>query len=235
VLIPYSIAPMPHLVWDWNGTLFDDLEIVVESVNASLALHDAGPIDAEGYRAHYRRPLTLFYEELLGRLVSPGQLAEIDRVFHGTYHDALHRADLTTDARAAVVAAGKRGATQSVLSMWWHDRLVPMVRLLHLEAHMLAVDGHRGVPGETKDQHLAHHVEQLCSLFPYLVRDEMVVIGDITDDADAAAAAGVHCVLYDGGSQPRAALEATGFPVGDTLLEVVEIALDGFGPVPPGG
>jgi len=26
-----------HIIWDWNGTLFDDLHIVVESVNASLA------------------------------------------------------------------------------------------------------------------------------------------------------------------------------------------------------
>jgi dihydroorotase len=41
----------------------------------------------------------------------------------------------------------------------------------------------------------------------------MTVIGDVTDDADAARAVGVGCVLYDGGSQPRAALEATGTPV----------------------
>lgn len=217
---------MPHLVWDWNGTLFDDLEIVVESVNASLALFDAGPIDADGYRAHYRRPITLFYEDLLGRPVSGDEYTEIDRVFHRNYHDALHRADLTADARAAVAAAAQSEASQSVLSMWWHDRLVPMVRRLRLEPHMLAVDGHRGAPGETKDQHLAHHVTQLLALFPALERSEMVVIGDITDDADAALAAGVRCILYDGGSQPRGMLAATGVPVADTLLETVSLALE---------
>jgi phosphoglycolate phosphatase-like HAD superfamily hydrolase len=52
----------------------------------------------------------------------------------------------------------------------------------------------------------------------------MTVIGDVTDDADAARAAGVGCVLYDGGSQPRAALEATGVPVAATLVEAVELA-----------
>jgi phosphoglycolate phosphatase-like HAD superfamily hydrolase len=214
-----------HLIWDWNGTLFDDLEIVVESVNASLAYLGADPIDADGYRAHYRRPIFLFYEDMVGRPVPPGEFAEIDRIFHRNYHEALHRADLTADARDAVAATARAGASQSVLSMWWHDRLVPMVRRLRLESYMLAVDGHRGEPGETKDQHLAHHIDQLLSLFPALDREEMVVIGDITDDADAAAAVGVDCVLYDGGSQPASTLAATGVPVAATLVESVALAL----------
>lgn len=217
---------MSHLIWDWNGTLFDDLEIVVESVNASLAFLGEDPIDAAGYRAHYRRPTHLFYEDMVGRPVDADEFAEIDRIFHRNYHEALHRADLTADAREAVAAAARAGASQSVLSMWWHDRLVPMVRRLRLEPYMLAVDGHRGAPGETKDQHLAHHIDQLIALFPALERDEMVVVGDITDDAAAARTAGVRCVLYDGGSQPRPTLTGTGVPVADTLLEAVSLALE---------
>ena len=101
--------------------------------------------------------------------------------------------------------------------MWWHDRLVPAVRYFDLEDYMLAVDGHRGPAGASKQDHLARHVEQLTRLFPGRVRREaMTVIGDVTDDADAARAVGVGCVLYDGGSQPRAALEATGAPVAAT-------------------
>ncbi len=112
-----------------------------------------------------------------------------------------------------------------MLSMWWHDQLVPAVRFFGLEDHMLAVDGHRGGPGESKEKHLAGHVDQLTRLFPELVRREaVVVIGDVTDDADAARAAGVGCVLYDGGSQPRAALAAMGVPVAATLVEAVEMA-----------
>ena len=26
-----------HIVWDWNGTLFDDIDAVVEATNASFA------------------------------------------------------------------------------------------------------------------------------------------------------------------------------------------------------
>ena len=219
---------MRHIVWDWNGTLFDDLDIVVASVNVSLRSVGAPPIDADEYRAVYQRPLHRFYETLLGRPVAPPEMATIDRDFHDAYHALLDQARLTVDARRAVDLVAGRGHTQSVLSMWWHDRLVPAVRYFALEDYMLAVDGHRGKPGESKQNHLTRHLAQLARLFPGVVRPEAVtVIGDVTDDADAARGAGVTCVLYDGGSQPRAALEATGAPVAATLVEAVELALAG--------
>lgn len=214
---------MRHVVWDWNGTLFDDLDIVVASVNESLESLGAGPIDTGRYAATYRRPLHLFYETLLGRTVAPEEMATIDRVFHDAYQARLDGARLTVDARVAVDMVARRGWTQSVLSMWWHDRLVPAVRHFGFEEYMLAVDGHRGVPGESKECHLAHHVEQLTRLFPAVSRDTVVVIGDVTDDADAALAAGVACVLYDGGSQPRADLEASGAPVASSLVQALEL------------
>ncbi len=61
---------MPHVIWDWNGTLFDDLAIVVASVNASLTQLGAPPIDEGGYRDHFTRPVHVFYEHLLGHEVA---------------------------------------------------------------------------------------------------------------------------------------------------------------------
>ncbi len=72
---------MHHVVWDWNGTLFDDLHIVVDAVNTSLALFGEGPIDAATYRDHYRRPVALFYESLLGRSVDETMWRTIDEEF----------------------------------------------------------------------------------------------------------------------------------------------------------
>lgn len=214
---------MRHIVWDWNGTLFDDLEIIVASVNVSLRTIGSPPIDVETYRSVYQRPLHRFYENLLGRPVSPEEMRSIDIDFHAAYHALLDQARLTVDARRAVGLVAERGRTQSVLSMWWHDQLVPAVRFFGLDDYMLAVDGHRGGPGESKERHLAGHVEQLTRLFG-VPSEEMVVIGDVTDDADAARAAEVGCVLYDGGSQPREVLASREVPVAATLVEAVELA-----------
>ena len=59
-----------HVIWDWNGTLFDDLHIVVEGVNASLRMLGLATIGPDEYRASYRRPVNLFYEDLLGREIT---------------------------------------------------------------------------------------------------------------------------------------------------------------------
>jgi phosphoglycolate phosphatase-like HAD superfamily hydrolase len=212
-----------HIIWDWNGTLFDDLHIVVDSVNASLARFGEGPIDAAAYQAHYRRPVPLFYESLLGRPIDAAMWQTVDEVFHETYHGALVQAGLAADALEAVAAIGMAGSTQSILSMWWHDQLVPAVAAFGLADRMLMVDGHRGSPGETKARHLGEHVASLGASFG-LEPGSAVAIGDITDDAEAAVAVGIGCVLYDSGSQPRATLEGTGFPVASSLLEAIGLA-----------
>jgi len=213
-----------HIVWDWNGTLFDDLDIVVESVNASLSRFGEGPIDAGTYQAHYRRPVPLFYESLLGRPIDDEMWQTIDRVFHETYHDRLGEARLAPDAAPAIDAVTAAGATQSILSMWWHDQLLPTAERFGLTDRMVAVEGHRGTPGETKAAHLIRHLAAVAESHPRPEDLAAVVIGDITDDAAAADAAGVGCVLYDSGSQPREVLAGTGHPVADTLLGAVALA-----------
>lgn len=215
---------MRHIVWDWNGTLFDDLDIVVESVNASLARFGEGPIDAAVYQAHYRRPVPLFYESLLGRAIDDEMWQTIDRVFHESYHDRSGKASLTPDAGAAMDAVTAAGATQSILSMWWHEQLIPTAERFGLIDRMVAVEGHRGAPGETKAAHLLRHLALVTDRQPRVRDLAVVAIGDITDDAAAADAAGVGCVLYDSGSQPREVLAATGHPVAGTLVEAILLA-----------
>ncbi len=215
---------MRHIVWDWNGTLFDDLHIVVDSVNASLARFGEGPIDAVVYRTHYRRPVRQFYDSLLGRPISDGMWQTIDRVFHETYHGSLDRAALAPDAVEAMDAVLAGGGTQSILSMWWHAQLVPAVEAFGIGGRVIAVEGHRGTPGETKAEHLVGHVARLGVRSPGATATGIVAIGDITDDAVASDAAGVACVLYDSGSQPRSVLEATGHPVADSLMEAIRLA-----------
>jgi phosphoglycolate phosphatase-like HAD superfamily hydrolase len=55
--------------------------------------------------------------------------------------------------------------------------------------------------------------------------DGAVMIGDAMDDAKAAAAVRIACVLYDGGSHHRAELESAGVPVTSSLVEAAQIAL----------
>lgn len=210
-----------HLVWDWNGTLLDDLHIVVEAVNVGLAAYGASPIDADGYRSHYTRPVSLFYERLLGRRVTDSEWLRINDLFHQAYFSRVDTVGLAPDAEAALGMARGGGLRQSVLSMAPHEHLVGIVDRLGVTGYFDAVRGSRGDRGAGKATSLAEHLDAL-DLDPPTV----VVVGDVPDDAAAATAVGARAVLFDGGSHHRQDLEAVGVPVAASLTEAVHLALE---------
>jgi phosphoglycolate phosphatase-like HAD superfamily hydrolase len=68
-------------------------------------------------------------------------------------------------------------------------------------------------------------VQHLAAL--ELAPSAVALVGDSLDDLAAARTVGAGCVLYDGGSHHRHALEATGSPVVDTLTAAVAAARPG--------
>lgn len=74
-----------HVVWDWNGTLLDDFDIMVEATNSSCFDLLGRPITAEEYRRHFARPVSLLYEGILGRPLDPGEWQLINSRFHTSY------------------------------------------------------------------------------------------------------------------------------------------------------
>jgi phosphoglycolate phosphatase-like HAD superfamily hydrolase len=208
-----------HVVWDWNGTLFDDHVAVVAAINDALALLSFRPIDSDTYRSHYTRPVQRFYEQVAGRPIEPGEWRTLDEAYHDSYHAWLERLKLAPDAWAALAAAEAAGLTQSLLSMWRHQDLVALVERLGIGRFFLRVDGLRVPGGGGKTEHLMAHLAAL-----EVGASAALLVGDALDDLAAARAVGARCVLYDGGSHHRHTLEATGVPVVDTLTAALAAA-----------
>jgi phosphoglycolate phosphatase-like HAD superfamily hydrolase len=219
-----------HVVWDWNGTLFDDHDAVLAAVNDALARVELPPIDAHTYRSHYTRPIQRFYERVAGRPMRPGEWQTLDDAYHDSYGAWVERLGLAPDALEALEAARAAGLTQSLLSMWRHQDLVPLVERLGIGRFFRRVDGLHAHGGESKAEHLVAHLAAL-QVAPWAA----VLVGDSLDDLAAAQAVGAACVLYDGGSHHRHALEATGVPVVDTLTAALAAARDPSAAAPAPG
>ncbi len=220
-----SVPTVLHIVWDWNGTLLDDLAVVVAAVNDTLATVGRRPITIEEYGAHYTRPVLLFYERLLGRAVEAAEWRGFDLAFHDSYRRRAAAATLAPDAREALAEARRAGHSQSLLSMYWHDELIPQVDRFGLDQFLVRIDGLRGTPGDRKQEYLEEHLRAVAG---DLARDldpgDVLVVGDALDDAAAAAALGMNCVLYDGGAHPVDQLVAAGVPVATSLREALRVA-----------
>ncbi|MEU3088928.1 HAD family hydrolase [Streptomyces massasporeus] len=206
-----------HIVWDWNGTLFHDIDAIIGATNAAFAELGLEPLTLETYRELYCVPVPKFYERLMGRLPTEAEWEAMDDVFHRYY--AEHRTACGLTAGAVELLAGWRsaGRSQSILSMYVHEELVPLVRGFGIEPHFIRVDGRTGPSGGSKAEHMVRHLASLRGVAP----ERTVVIGDAADDAVAALHVGARAVLYTGGSHSRVSLETVGVPVVDTLEEAV--------------
>lgn len=209
-----------HIVWDWNGTLLDDLDIVVESLNVGTAAFDIPPIDEDGYRDHFTRPVRAFYDSLFRRPVSDMEWGHLNKTFHDEYYSRAHRAPLTAGSVEALDRVIDLGWSQSLLSMSIHDYLVDAVRSRGIADRFTVIDGLTASTGGLKSRHLETH---LASLGPD--RESVVLVGDTPDDAAAARQVGAAVILYDGGSHHLPTLQSMGAPVAHTLSDAVDLAL----------
>lgn len=208
-----------HVVWDWNGTLLDDLLVVIDAANLSMAQFGVGPIDEDGYRDHFTRPVRSFYDSLFGRPVTDDEWNRLNDRFHIEYFSRVADASLTSDTLQALDAAETFGWGQSLLSMSPQSWLEDIVSGKGVAVRFALIDGLRGETGGLKASHMAEHLTRL-GLDP----SRTVVVGDTPDDAMAAQHVGAHVVLYDGGSHHLPHLEETRAPVAHSLLQAVEIA-----------
>jgi phosphoglycolate phosphatase-like HAD superfamily hydrolase len=212
-----SNAPL-HLVWDWNGTVLNDFAVILRSTNDSFA--DAGlpPITAEQYRAQIKLPIRSFYADILGRAPSDAEWERLDESFHKYYVRYEREAALSDGLPDLLHDWAARGRTQSLLSMYHDDKLVPVVEHHGLTAFFALVQGTTPPRPPRKGVHLADHLARL-GVDP----ERTVLIGDSPDDAHAAESVGARAVLYSGGFAAAESLRATGAPIAATLAEAVAL------------
>ncbi len=46
-----------HIIWDWNGTILDDVDVCISIISDILADHGLKPISGEEYRQHFHFPI----------------------------------------------------------------------------------------------------------------------------------------------------------------------------------
>ena len=208
-----------HVVWDWNGTLLDDNQVVLAAVNEVCTGFGRVELSWPEWQAAYARPLRVSYEQILARELDDEEWASVDKLYHERYDALLHTCGLATGVTDALRQWNESGRTQSLLSMWFHTRLTPTVEQFGLAQYFTRIDGLAGeVGGGSKADSLIRHLEAQ-NLNPA----EVVLIGDVVDDAHAAQSAGTNCILVTTGAMSHSALESTGAPVTNSVPEALRL------------
>jgi phosphoglycolate phosphatase-like HAD superfamily hydrolase len=212
-----------HVIWDWNGTLLDDVGAVLEAT--TVAFRQAGidvVVSGDTYRRSFTRPIRLFYERLLGRPIGHDEWLRLDHAFHLEYARLDDRCTLAAGAREVLDEIRELGWSQSVCSMLPEEYLLPAVERQGIAGLFVRIDGLRGAErGGAKLENLVAHLGVAPS--------RTVMVGDTVDDAVAARGAGIACILLDSGAglHDSESIRAAGVPVAAGVPEALALLRPG--------
>jgi phosphoglycolate phosphatase len=190
-----------HIIWDWNGTLLDDLEHNVATMNWLLAAEGLPAITLDHHRRHFGFPVKDYYTKL-GFDTSEHIFASLCERFNDRFYTGLDRCRLTPGAREILHHLHISGKKQSVLSATKQGTLEHSVRSFgigHFFAHVCGIDDDQAASKLERGRTLI----DLAGIHP----DDTVIIGDTDHDLEVGHKLGVDVILVDHGHQSRNRLQ----------------------------
>ena len=220
-------ASVTSVIWDWNGTLLDDTQAALDTLNAMLAKRGGRRIAMDFYRDHFAFPVKPFYEAIGVRLGDEDWDA-LAREYHDVYAEQPKR--LNPETVAALERVKAAGARQSIISALRQDLLEEITTRLGVAKYMDRICGVDNLDGFGKIDRARELISALQTPHPQnnpqtsQTSQTFILIGDSLHDKEVADALGVRCVLCGQGSHAAWRLRAVA-PTGATLLDALDIAL----------
>ena len=212
-----------HVVWDWNGTLFDDLDCCVEVANTLLGEFGLPALEGiAGYQSKFRVPIVAYYADL-GFDISPGgNFDAAARRYLELYATASQACGLHEGAREVLGALQAAGVQQVVISASEQANLHAQLAPFELDDWLAGAHGIEDIYAASKEGLARRWLAEA-----HVAPADVVFVGDSEHDFEIAAALGAGCVLFSGGHHSRAHLEKLGAPVIDHLCQVPDYVTAG--------
>ena len=185
---------MPLVLWDWNGTLLNDMDVCIQSMNLMLNRRRLPTIDFETYRNVFTFPVIDYYRAVG---IDPGRedFAALSREYHAYYREAAKSASLQPSANDALRLFRENGRRQILLS-------AGEARALKREVEERGLsDFFEDIIGAGDNQAHGKVGSALAYFKNKPLSSDTFLIGDTYHDYEAAAALGCRCLLVRNGHQ----------------------------------
>ena len=210
-----------HIIWDFNGTLFDDVDAGILSVNKMLGDRGLHPIASrEEYQKVFKFPIIDYYRDL-GFDFDRESYTELAPIWVELYNDYSCSSSLQSGAIEALETFKKRGIPQILLSATELDMLKGQIQDLKIGEYFSEIYGLDNIHAYSKKQLAIKWRDENLGAVPLFV-------GDTEHDAEVAKAVGAECILVSCGHQSRGTLERCDCVICDVLYKLMELILTKF-------
>lgn len=203
------------LVWDFNGTLLNDVQADLLCANDLLRSHGLPLLaDVAAYRDVFRFPVIEYYRDL-GFDFDQISFRDLAHEWLGYYEKHNSDMKLMPGALEVLSFVRDRGIKQYVISASEQSVLKDQLAKLGVSDYFVEIIGIDNVYAGSKKEIAAQWLQNAD-------RGNILMVGDTLHDHEVAQAIGARCLLFTGGHQSRQKLESAGVPVIDDLKKTVE-------------
>jgi len=175
-----------NIIFDWSGTLVDDLPAVWKATNFVLAQADRPEMSLEEFRAEFSLPFTNFYHRHTPHVPLP----QLEDWFHSHYREIQDSVAELPYARDFLAFCRARRLRTFVLSTIHHDHFLIQSRVTGFDAFL-----DRPYTDVLDKREKIHEILAENRLVP----DETLFIGDMQHDIETARHGGIHsCAVLTG-------------------------------------
>ena len=184
-----------HVIFDWNGTLLDDVDCCYRTIVDLMKHYNMKPISLEEYLAKFRFPVEEYYLDI-GFDFSVHSFAALAEKWIGMYRHNQNYMRLFPNIPRFLADLYASGAKAHILTAAFeadvHD-LTQKYGIGHFFANIYGQNNHHAVSKVIRGRELLDHLA--------IPSRDAVLVGDTDHDAEVALDLGVDAILLDQGHQ----------------------------------
>jgi phosphoglycolate phosphatase len=210
-----NIKNYKHVIWDWNGTLFNDIELCAGIMNELLAEANLPQISIKKYREVFTFPVKEYYK-VLGHDVEEENWERISHKFINEYEKRKYNYSIYPDAEKVLRAINMMGITQSVLSAYRQETLDELISHFGLTKYFVRLIGLDNIYAASKLDNGLKWIKELD-----FDNNDVLLVGDTVHDCEVAQAMEIDAVLLSIGHQAKEKLLGCNLPLIKNLEELI--------------
>lgn len=194
----------PVIIWDWNGTLLNDLGLCVSSINVLLEQRKLPVLNSQKYKEVFSFPVQDYYETI-GFDFDREDFEVPAMEFIDLYENGVENCTLQNGTLEILNFLKEKGIRQFVLSAMHQEMLEKTLKhngIFHFFEGVAGLGDHFAVSKVERGR-------QLVSRFN-IERKNAWIIGDTVHDYEVAQELGIRCILVADGHQSEERLKSTG-------------------------
>ncbi|MEE9448593.1 MAG: HAD family hydrolase [Ignavibacteriaceae bacterium] len=207
-----------HIIWDWNGTLLNDVKLCASIMNNLLRKESLPEISLKKYREIFTFPVEEYYK-LAGHNFEKNSFAILGKEFMVEYEEKKLNCSLYPFVKESMQLLKEKGKKQYLLSAYKHDILERIIKSFKIDQYFEHVAGLDNIYAGSK---MELGKEMIKKINPNGNNEKILLIGDTTHDLEVAKGVNIDCLLISDGHQNKERLLKLEIPLINNLAEFKE-------------